>query len=57
MGSVLANGLDIIATGQSIHTSADLKKGVDDLVALASGSNITKREKQHADAIKLFAEG
>ena len=57
MGSVLANGLDVIATGQSIHTSSDLKKGVDDLVKLAGNSSISKRERQHVDAIKLFAEG
>ena len=57
MGSVLTNGLDLIATWQSIYTSSDLDKGVKDLVKLAEGSTLTPREKLHVDAVKVFAEG
>ncbi|XP_072051406.1 tetratricopeptide repeat protein 38-like [Amphiura filiformis] len=57
MGSALANGLDLMATGQSIYTSADFKKRVDDMVKLATTSDISQRERKHVDAVKLFADG
>ena len=55
MGKVLAAGLELIGTGNSVKLDKELEKGVDLLKSTKDG--ISKREKLHVEAIELFASG
>ncbi|XP_071966189.1 tetratricopeptide repeat protein 38-like [Antedon mediterranea] len=57
MGRVISNGLELLGTGTNIDLSSDLKEGIDEMVRIATGSDISQREQQHVTAIKLFSEG
>ncbi|XP_070533335.1 tetratricopeptide repeat protein 38-like [Ptychodera flava] len=57
LGHVLVNGLDVMGTGRSIYLDAEFKTDIDNIVKLAENSNVSSREKLHAEAIKLWAYG
>ncbi|XP_035690456.1 tetratricopeptide repeat protein 38-like [Branchiostoma floridae] len=42
--------------GKSVHTDENLKQYVEDLVRSSQSNSLTSREKQHVDAIQLWAE-
>ena len=56
MGHVIGTGLDLIGTGQSIHTSKDLKTAVENMSQLLTkNKTMTRREKLHIQAVENFA--
>lgn len=55
MGKVLAAGLELIGTGNSVKLDKELEKGVNLLKCMKDG--ISKREKLHVEAIEHFATG
>lgn len=57
MGKVLLHGLDLLATGRSTRLDNQFADDIEQLVKEASQKNVSKREKLHAAAVKLFADG
>lgn len=57
MGRVLVNGLEIMGTGRSPRLDPTFRKELDEMSNLAKSSNLTKRELQHVEAIRLCGEG
>ncbi len=57
MGHAIVNGLDLMGTARSIHLDPEFKKGIDNMVSMANKQNVTKREKMHVEAVRLFANG
>ena len=57
MGHVIKNGLECLGTGRNIRLDAELRKDVDVMVSLANKNNATARERKHAGAVKLWADG
>ncbi|XP_013384664.1 tetratricopeptide repeat protein 38 isoform X2 [Lingula anatina] len=57
MGRVLTNGLDLIGTGRTINLDPDFKAAINTMTDMAAKQDITERERQHAKAIQMWAEG
>ncbi|KAI8493727.1 Tetratricopeptide repeat protein 38 [Branchiostoma belcheri] len=57
MGKVLATGLELLGTGKSIYTDTGLREGVEDLRKTVQKNGVNPREKKHAEAVQLWAEG
>ncbi|CAH1251951.1 TTC38 [Branchiostoma lanceolatum] len=57
MGKVLANGLELLGTGKSIYTDTGLREGVEDLRRAVQNNGVNPRERRHAEAVQLWAEG
>ncbi|XP_064630822.1 uncharacterized protein LOC135489407 [Lineus longissimus] len=57
MGHVMRLGLELSGGGQAYHCDPKLKEDVQALLELAKKNNLTDREMQHAEAVKVWAKG
>ena len=57
MGHVIKNGLECLGTGRNIRLDTELRKDVELMVRMANKNNATARERKHAGAVKLWADG
>ncbi|GFO33980.1 tetratricopeptide repeat protein 38 [Plakobranchus ocellatus] len=57
MGQVVTNGLEALGTGRSVKLDSSFKADIDRMVQLAKGAGLTERERKHASAVALFADG
>ena len=57
MGHVLLSGLDLMGTGRSVTLDPAFKEALDTLVAMATKSTLSDRERKHVKGVATWAEG
>ncbi|XP_062585103.1 tetratricopeptide repeat protein 38-like [Saccostrea cucullata] len=57
MGHVIKNGLDALGTGRGYYLDKEFQTDIQTMVNLENSPSTLPREKQHINAVKLWAQG